>query len=143
MSVTFDYPGDAVDGAQLHDELARASIAAADEIRVEVGELVTDEGLETETRVMTAWVTVPDATDEGDVDAVVAAHVPMERYDPTTRLAALARTREAARLRADYDRLAVLFLAVADSGDPAAAIQTATVALIGVLKRRDRAAGLY
>lgn len=91
---------------------------------------------------------MPDGTVAAAVDAVVAAHVPMERYDPAAKAAQLARTREAARLRADYERLLVLYRAVAaatQSVNPtmAALLEEATVATIEVLKRRDRAAGIW
>jgi hypothetical protein len=145
VSVVLTYTK-AHDLAQLHQELLAAGLAP-ERVEGERVEVVTPDPDPDQGDVVTyedrITLTMPDGVDEPATDAVVAAHVPMERYDPTTKLAELARTREASRLRADYDRLAVLFLAVADSGDPVAAIQTATEALIGVLKRRDRAAGLY
>jgi hypothetical protein len=43
--------------------------------------------LPTDTYEPTVTLVMPDGTVEGDVDAVVAAHVPQARYDPATRLA--------------------------------------------------------
>ena len=152
MSVDLEYTPAAVDLAQLHQELLRASLTpeAVRSGLVEVADPppAGPPDLQTYQYVLTVFLTMPDGTVEGDVDTVVAAHVPMERYDPTTKMADLARTREAARLRADYERLLVLYRAVGAAAavvNPhlAALLEEATVATIEVLKRRDRAAGLY
>jgi hypothetical protein len=70
MSVTLTYVK-AHDLSQLHEELLAAGLTPE---RVEgLGDDVT--------------LTFPDGQAQGPVDAVVAAHVPMARYDPATRLA--------------------------------------------------------
>lgn len=117
------------DASQLLDELRRAVLTP---------ELVASDGT-------TVFVTVADDAVIADYDAVVAAHIPMARYDPTTQLARIAAVREAVRLRADYERVTLLWHAVGTAmggGDVADAIVTASVFLVEVLKRRDRAAGL-
>jgi hypothetical protein len=134
MSLDLVYTPATFDLGQLHEELLRASLNP---------ELITtsEDGLD-------VLLSFPDETVEADVDAVVAAHVPRERYDSETKLAEVAQTREKARLRADYDRLIVLYEEVAALAAPvdsalAAKLREATVATVEVLKRRDRVAGIY
>jgi hypothetical protein len=77
MSVVFVYAEPANDLSQLHDELLAAGLAPE---RVEgLGDEIT--------------LTFPDGQARGPVDAVVAAHTPRVRYDPATRIAAVAALR--------------------------------------------------
>ena len=134
MSLDLTYTPAAFDLAQLHQELLRASLTP-------LSVMASEDGLD-------VLLSFPDETVEADVDAVVAAHVPMVRYDSEAMLAEVQQTREKARLRADYERLIVLYEEVAALAAPvdsalAAKLREATVATIEVLKRRDRVAGIY
>ena len=143
MSVDLTYVVPGVDLSQLHDELLRASL---------VPELVQFEVVTVpdpsppdpplgavDTYEDTVYLTMPDGTIEGDVDAVVAAHVPMTRYDATTVLAAREETLRTNRRRADYARLLVQYKEAV--GDPVL-LQAAAEQSVKVLQARDRDAGL-
>ena len=143
MSVALTYVVPGVDLSQLHDELVRASLVPElvqfEVVTVPDPSPPSPPDLPTDTYEETVFLTMPDGTVEGDVDAVVAAHVPMTRYDPATVLAEREVALRTNRRRADYARLIVQYQEAI--GDPdlllAAAIQS-----VKVLQARDRDAGL-
>jgi hypothetical protein len=102
VSLSLTYPAAGIDVNQLHDELLRAGLIPE---YVGQGDVVADEGTPEETRTPTVFLTMPDGTVEGDVDAVVAAHVPQARYAPPALLAARAPLLRESRRRADLTRL--------------------------------------
>jgi hypothetical protein len=129
--------------AQLHQDLIRASLVP-EAVRFEVVTIPdpsppSPPDLPTDTYEETVFLTMPDGTDEPTVDALVAAFVPRQKYDPTTKLARTARVREIARLKADYDEVLRMGRGLTDFDD---AIECLTF-LVETLIRRDRAAGLY
>lgn len=116
------------DPAQLYDELLRASL--------------TPEAVNVQADTPTIVIlTMPDGTDEAAVDAVIATHVPQEKYDPDELLARRAVIREENRNRGRLDRLYASFLAVGTAPSPEAqqaAIEAASLGLIKELQRLDR-----
>ena len=105
MSVVRVYEGLAVDLSQLHDELRAAGLAPerveGGPVRVVVQEPDGQGGtVDVERMVERVTLTLPDGTDTGAVDAVVAAHAPRVRYDPAALLARRAPALAANRRRA-------------------------------------------
>jgi hypothetical protein len=95
MSVVFVYAEPANDLSQLHDELLAAGLAPE---RVEgLGDEIT--------------LTFPDGQARGPVDAVVAAHTPRVRYDPATRIAAVAALRRDGARATTLDELRAVLVA--------------------------------
>jgi hypothetical protein len=133
MSVVLTYSVPGRDLSQLHDELLRAAALLTPPADADnTPELVQGDDPD-------VILTMPDGVDEPAIDALVAAHVPMARYDATAQLARVAAVREAARLLSDYDRLQKEMDAIVTLDDAKAVSRR----LIEVLKRRDRAAGIY
>lgn len=114
MSVVVTTPQAGKDVGQLHDQLLRAGL---------VPERVHSDGTD-------IVLTFPDGTVEAEVDAVVAAHVPMVRYDPATRL------REVAALRRSGSRAALRARAAA-----AATVDDLKAVLLAHLKAEEEDAG--
>jgi hypothetical protein len=131
MSVALQYPGAGVDLSQLHDELIRVALTPE---YIGQGDLVTDEGLPTETRVDTVFLTMPDGTSEAAVDAIVAAHQPQARYDPATLLRERTPLLRENRHRAAWRRLE----AQAAGATTLEALRLAVVALVQEQAARDR-----
>lgn len=116
MSQVFTYTR-TNDLSQLHDELRRAGI--------------TPEAVQADLAAPDAiTLTVPDGVPAAAVDAVVAAHVPMTRYDATTRLAAVA------VLRRDGQRAALRVRAAA-----AATVADLRAVLVAHLRAEEEDAG--
>lgn len=141
MSVDLSYDATNIDQNQLHDELIRASlipdlVTAGEDIATSPNPSGGDDLVTITPLVLLSF---PDGTVEASVDAVVAAHQPMARYDTTEQLARIARVREIARLKADYDEVLRMGEALTDFPSAIACLRK----LVETLIRRDRATGLY
>lgn len=94
MSIILTYSVPGHDLSQLHDALRRAAalLTPPDDAN-NTPEVVRESGDD-------VVLTFPDAVDEPAIAAIVAAHVPMARYDPTTRMREVAAVTAAQRRRA-------------------------------------------
>lgn len=135
MSLALEYIVPGNDLAQLHDELLAAGLVP-EQIR---GETVYTENPPASgffDADETVFLTMPDGTVEADVDTVVAAHVPLVRYDPATFLEARATSLLLNRKRADYSRL----LKRADAAADVAAVKVVLRDVIEALQAQEIAA---
>jgi hypothetical protein len=124
--LTYHKPGH--DLSALHDELL-AAIPALAPVPGPDGPVPV---MAVEGEGPTVRLTVPDGTDTGAVDAVVAAHVPQTPYDPTAQAREVAAVRRRERVRGDYDSARALVAAATTVEE----LRAATLAALDRLQRR-------